>query len=420
MATTFTVEPHHLVSFSSEPTYVPFLIVGSIFIAFIFVGSLIAVYCCTCLRPKPTSPGPLRFSLRSYQMETLPMILSSSNLRIPSRPSSPAINSGCLADSLGHFPLVRPERGSRETPAPPPYTAGGLPTGHSLNLSQSSGFVVSATPVQKITKTTSSPEPPKISLQSPVVLRMTVMFSLVWGLKTKRAASCSFQCPRFWLGGGPFEFKTPLSATGECGTGSPQLPTTIGPQTAVYLCPQGHQSSAKGCGAFLELLKRLCCKLEIVDVVSLPLSSKWPQRLSKRMQMTSCLPGAWSINPSLPHHLVRAEEASRTRSETPSKENQKVQSHSFSLCFHGRSRVSVLATIHKRVTKWSQAFSHRVPRGGIQKSQQPVLCLGLQKLETGPFPDFWNFRFGHFSPSPVSGGFPQGSGRTKMASPRFR
>uniref|UniRef100_A0A8C6YB14 Shisa family member 3 n=1 Tax=Naja naja TaxID=35670 RepID=A0A8C6YB14_NAJNA len=112
---------------SAQPTYVPFLIVGSIFIAFIFVGSLIAVYCCTCLRPKPTSPGPLRFSLRSYQMETLPMILSSSNLRIPSRPSSPVTNSSCPADSLGHLPLVRPERGSREMPAPPPYTAGGLP-----------------------------------------------------------------------------------------------------------------------------------------------------------------------------------------------------------------------------------------------------------------------------------------------------
>uniref|UniRef100_A0A8C5WVD7 Shisa family member 3 n=1 Tax=Laticauda laticaudata TaxID=8630 RepID=A0A8C5WVD7_LATLA len=121
------VEPDHFVSFSSEPTYVPFLIVGSIFITFIFVGSLIAVYCCTCLRPKPTSPAPLHFSLRSYQMETLPMILSSSNLRIPSRPSSPTINSGCLADSLGHFPLVRPERGSQETSAPPPYMAGGLP-----------------------------------------------------------------------------------------------------------------------------------------------------------------------------------------------------------------------------------------------------------------------------------------------------
>ncbi|XP_025027438.1 protein shisa-3 homolog [Python bivittatus] len=131
---------------SSEPIYVPFLIVGSIFIAFIFVGSFIAVYCCTCLRPKPTLQPPIRFSLRSYQMETLPMILSSSSLRVPSRQSSPASSSSCPADYLCHFSLVKPEPGSLELTSPPPYTAGCLPMGHSLNLSQSSGFLVSATP----------------------------------------------------------------------------------------------------------------------------------------------------------------------------------------------------------------------------------------------------------------------------------
>ncbi|XP_070612834.1 protein shisa-3 homolog [Erythrolamprus reginae] len=131
---------------SAQPTYVPFLIVGSIFVAFIFVGSFIAVYCCTCLRPKPTSQAPVRFSLRSYQMETLPIILSSASLRVPSRPTTPAITSGGLSDSLCHFPLVRPERGSREIPSPPPYTVGGLTTDHSLNVSPSPGFATSTAP----------------------------------------------------------------------------------------------------------------------------------------------------------------------------------------------------------------------------------------------------------------------------------
>ncbi|KAJ1061125.1 hypothetical protein K5549_012148 [Capra hircus] len=75
---------------TAQPVYVPFLIVGSIFIAFIILGSLVAIYCCTCLRPKEPSQQPIRFSLRSYQTETLPMILTSTNLRAPSRQSSTA------------------------------------------------------------------------------------------------------------------------------------------------------------------------------------------------------------------------------------------------------------------------------------------------------------------------------------------
>ncbi|KAK9399218.1 protein shisa-3 like [Crotalus adamanteus] len=129
-----------------EPTYVPFLIVGSIFIAFIFVGSFVAVYCCTCLRPKPTLQPPLRFSLRSYPMETLPMMLSSSNLRVLSRQSSPTARSAHPSGCLGHFSLVGPEPGSLETSSPPPYAAGCLPMGQLVNLAQSSGFVVPATP----------------------------------------------------------------------------------------------------------------------------------------------------------------------------------------------------------------------------------------------------------------------------------
>ncbi|KAI1887426.1 hypothetical protein AGOR_G00190170 [Albula goreensis] len=62
--------------FAAQPIYVPFLMVGSIFVAFVVVGSLVAVYCCTCLRPKQPAQPPIRFSLRSCQGETIPMILT--------------------------------------------------------------------------------------------------------------------------------------------------------------------------------------------------------------------------------------------------------------------------------------------------------------------------------------------------------
>ncbi|XP_042325417.1 protein shisa-3 homolog [Sceloporus undulatus] len=129
---------------AAQPIYVPFLIVGSIFIAFIFVGSFVAVYCCTCLRPKQTLQQPMRFSLRSYQMETLPMILTSASLRTPSRQSGSASSSSCTAGSVHRFSFVRPESGCLVAPSPPPYTAGCLQMGHSVNLTQPSGFFVSA------------------------------------------------------------------------------------------------------------------------------------------------------------------------------------------------------------------------------------------------------------------------------------
>uniref|UniRef100_A0A8D0B9K1 Shisa family member 3 n=1 Tax=Salvator merianae TaxID=96440 RepID=A0A8D0B9K1_SALMN len=128
---------------SAQPIYVPFLIVGSMFIAFIFVGSFVAVYCCTCLRPKQTLQQPMRFSLRSYQMETLPMITTSSGLRTSSRQSSTATNSSSTAGSIHRFSFARPESGCIVASSPPPYMAGCLPMGHSINLSQPSGFFVS-------------------------------------------------------------------------------------------------------------------------------------------------------------------------------------------------------------------------------------------------------------------------------------
>nr|XP_056711857.1 protein shisa-3 homolog [Euleptes europaea] len=129
---------------SAQPVYVPFLIVGSIFVAFIFVGSLVAVYCCTCLRPKQTSQQPIRFSLQSYQMETLPMILNSTNLRTPSRQSSTATSTSSTGGSVRRFSFARPESGCILASSPPPYSTGCLQMGHSVHLSQPSGFLVSA------------------------------------------------------------------------------------------------------------------------------------------------------------------------------------------------------------------------------------------------------------------------------------
>ncbi|CAG08317.1 unnamed protein product, partial [Tetraodon nigroviridis] len=85
--------------FAAQPVYVPFLMVGSIFVAFVIVGSLVAVYCCTCLRPKQPTQQPIRFSLRSCQGETIPMILTTapSSLRAPSRQSSTATTSSSSA-----------------------------------------------------------------------------------------------------------------------------------------------------------------------------------------------------------------------------------------------------------------------------------------------------------------------------------
>ncbi|KAG9333337.1 hypothetical protein JZ751_012804 [Albula glossodonta] len=89
--------------FAAQPVYVPFLMVGSIFVAFVAVGSLVAVYCCTCLRPKQPAQPPARFSLRSFQGETIPMILTAAppSLRPPSRQSSSATTSSSSAGGSG-------------------------------------------------------------------------------------------------------------------------------------------------------------------------------------------------------------------------------------------------------------------------------------------------------------------------------
>ncbi|XP_063313984.1 protein shisa-3 homolog [Pelobates fuscus] len=122
---------------TAQPAYVPFLIVGSIFIAFIIVGSLVAVYCCTCLRPKQTSQQPMRFTLRSYPPETLPMILTSTNLRTPSRQSSTATSSTSTGGSIRRLSSSRTDPVCLVPSPPPPYSLA-----HSNHLNPST-FLVS-------------------------------------------------------------------------------------------------------------------------------------------------------------------------------------------------------------------------------------------------------------------------------------
>ncbi|KAG7254608.1 hypothetical protein CRUP_020619 [Coryphaenoides rupestris] len=130
--------------YAAQPIYVPFLMVGSIFVAFVVVGSLVAVYCCTCLRPKQPTPQPIRFSLRGCQGgETIPMILTTAppSLRTPSRQSSTATTSSSSAgggSSVRRFsgsglPVTATVSSSSSSshapqtllppPPPPPYTS---------------------------------------------------------------------------------------------------------------------------------------------------------------------------------------------------------------------------------------------------------------------------------------------------------
>ncbi|XP_061747867.1 protein shisa-3 homolog [Nerophis ophidion] len=142
--------------YAAQPVYMPFLVVGSIFVAFVVVGSLVAVYCCTCLRPKQPAQPPIRFSLRSCQGETIPMILTAAQpgLRAPSRQSSTATTSsssagggssmrrfsvggqqhGCLVSPTAVSPASTPTQNHQTLappPPPPPYRSPHVPpSGH--------------------------------------------------------------------------------------------------------------------------------------------------------------------------------------------------------------------------------------------------------------------------------------------------
>ncbi|XP_061644445.1 protein shisa-3 homolog [Phyllopteryx taeniolatus] len=135
--------------YAAQPVYVPFLMVSSMFVAFVVVGSLVAVYCCTCLRPKQPAQQPIRFSLRSCQGETIPMILTAAppSLRAPSRQSSTATTGsssaggggsstrrfsiggqqqhGCLVSASVSTPASTPTQTHQTLPPslPPPYTS---------------------------------------------------------------------------------------------------------------------------------------------------------------------------------------------------------------------------------------------------------------------------------------------------------
>ncbi|XP_029964003.1 protein shisa-3 homolog [Salarias fasciatus] len=171
--------------FAAQPVYVPFLMVGSIFVAFVVVGSLVAVYCCTCLRPKQPTQQPIRFSLRSCQGETIPMILTAAppSLRAPSRQSSTATTSsssagggssmrrfslggpsqqqqqqqqqhGCLVSAAVSSPASSPTQTPQTLPPPPPPPYTSPPAAHasthtqlqlhqpSHHPSQSAGFLL--------------------------------------------------------------------------------------------------------------------------------------------------------------------------------------------------------------------------------------------------------------------------------------
>lgn len=151
-----------------EPIYMPFLMVGSIFVAFVVIGALVAVYCCTCLRPKQPTQQPIRFSLRSCQGETIPMILTTgaapTNLRAPSRQSSTATTSSSSAgggSSLRRFSLGRSDVLGLQQPS------------QQLLLASASSVStpVSLTPVQPLL-----PPPPPPPYSSPQCLQSSVSY----------------------------------------------------------------------------------------------------------------------------------------------------------------------------------------------------------------------------------------------------
>lgn len=131
--------------YAAQPVYVPFLMVGSIFVAFVVVGSLVAVYCCTCLRPKQPTQQPIRFSLRSCQGETIPMILTTAppSLRAPSRQSSTATTS---SSSAGGGSSMRR------------FSLGGQPLPQQQQQQQQHGCLVSATVSSSASTPTQTPQ----------------------------------------------------------------------------------------------------------------------------------------------------------------------------------------------------------------------------------------------------------------------
>ncbi|MBN3319775.1 SHSA1 protein, partial [Atractosteus spatula] len=84
------------------PTYLPFLIVASVFVSFVIIGSFIAICCCQCLRPKAEDRqnGPL--PIQSRLLESGP----SSDARTPSRYSNASSSSTSRCSTGGRAPNI--------------------------------------------------------------------------------------------------------------------------------------------------------------------------------------------------------------------------------------------------------------------------------------------------------------------------
>ncbi|XP_036404415.1 protein shisa-1-like [Megalops cyprinoides] len=66
----FENDMHAVMFFSSVPTYMPFLIVASVFLSFVLVGSIVAICCCQCLRPKPGDCQSGSAPIQSHLLES--------------------------------------------------------------------------------------------------------------------------------------------------------------------------------------------------------------------------------------------------------------------------------------------------------------------------------------------------------------
>ncbi|RXM91459.1 Protein shisa-1 [Acipenser ruthenus] len=79
------------------PTYLPFLIVASVFVSFVIVGSFVAVCCCRCLKPKAGEQQSGSVPIQSRLIESGP----SSDGRTPSRHSSSSSSSASRCSAGG-------------------------------------------------------------------------------------------------------------------------------------------------------------------------------------------------------------------------------------------------------------------------------------------------------------------------------
>ncbi|XP_066570683.1 shisa family member 2a [Amia ocellicauda] len=84
------------------PTYLPFLIVASVFVSFVIIGSFVAVCCCHCLKPKaedrPNGAAPIQSRLLESG--------TTSDARTPSRHSTTSSSSAGRSSVNGRPPNI--------------------------------------------------------------------------------------------------------------------------------------------------------------------------------------------------------------------------------------------------------------------------------------------------------------------------